>query len=112
MLFAAVTLFAAGIDVNSRDYKNAQMFGALTAGAVCGLWPLLSGFSKGRPILGIIGFFTCIPSAVFLGCLLSLPVAFVFKLLIGAMGSPKPPRKDDFPDEPFNPYANGKRSAF
>jgi len=104
MLFAAV-------DVNSQEYKNGVLLGSLIAGVICGLWPLLAGLSKGRPIMGIIGFFACIPSAFVLGCLLALPVAFVFKTLISVLPSPEPPG-NQLDDAPFNPYANGNRSAF
>ena len=88
MLFAA--LFADGIDVNSQEFKIGVLIGSLAAGAVCGLWPLLTGLRNGRPIMGLVGFLTCIPCGLLLGCLLALPVAFVFKLLISALPAPEP----------------------
>jgi hypothetical protein len=105
MLFAAV-------NTNSPEYAFAVLLGSLIAGVICGLWPLCVGLSLNRPIMAVIGFFTCIPCGYLLGCLLALPVAFVFKLLIQAMGRPDPPSGNEFQDPPFNPYANGKRSAF
>jgi hypothetical protein len=105
MLFASV-------DYNSQAYANGVLIGSLLAGLVCGLWPLLAGASKGQPILGALGLFVCIISGYVLGLLLALPVAFVFAKLIGAMHRPKPPVDDASPAVPFNPYANGKRSAF
>ncbi len=50
-------LFAAAIDVHSQEYKMGVLLGALTVGAICGLWPLLAGISKGRPVIGLVGFF-------------------------------------------------------
>jgi hypothetical protein len=88
MPFAA--LFADGIDVNSQEYKIGVLLGSLAAGAICGLWPLLTGLNRGRPVMGVVGFVTCIPCGFLLGCLLALPVAFVFKLLIGALPEPGP----------------------
>jgi hypothetical protein len=105
MLFAAV-------NTHSQEYAFGVLVGSLIAGVVCGLWPLCVGLSQNRPIMGTVGFFTCIPCGFLLGLLLALPVAFVFKLLIQAMGRPNPPSGDEAQNAPFNPYANGKRSAF
>ena len=105
-------LFAAGVNVHSQEYKNGYLLGSLAAGAICGLWPLCAGLSRGRPLMGVIGFFACIPCGFLLGCLLALPAAFVFKTLISALPTPRPADDDEFPDAPFNPYANGNRSAF
>lgn len=54
-------LFAAGVDVDSEEYKIGVLLGSLAAGAACGLWPLLTGFSKGRPVAGVVGFLACVP---------------------------------------------------
>jgi hypothetical protein len=105
-------LFGRAIDYNSRDYHNGHLLGMLAAGVICGLWPLFAGLRKGQPLAGVIGFFACIPFGFLAGCLSALPAAFVFKSLIGAMSGPKPPGNDAGQDAPFNPYANGKRSAF
>jgi hypothetical protein len=88
------------------------MVGLFCATVVIGLWPLLLGFSKGRPLLGLTGFFACIAGGYAFGCFGSFPIALVFQALIGSMNRPKPPDRDEPPDAPFNPYANGKRSAF
>ena len=111
MLFATLL---ASIDVNSPEYKAGYTLGVMAAGVGCGLWPLITGLRKDRPVLAILGFFVCIPSASLMGCLLALPVAFVFKLLIDVVGPPRPARRDDGFDAPeYNPYGgNGKRSDY
>jgi hypothetical protein len=88
-------LFADGIDVNSQEYKTGFLIGSLISGAICGLWPLSVGLKKGRPIMGVVGFVTCIPCGYLLGCLLALPVAFVFKLVIGALPESEPSLSGD-----------------
>jgi hypothetical protein len=89
-----------------------RMFGALIAGLVFGLWPLNAGAQRGRPGLGIVGLVACVVSGFVFGCLLALPVAVFFRLLIGALGDSAPPGGPGLEDEPYNPYKNGKRSAF
>jgi hypothetical protein len=100
----------AGADLPIEDV--AVVIGALFAGAVCGIWPLSAGARYGRPGLGVTGFVACLGSGLVLGCLLALPMAVFFRLLIGAMGRPPLPGGDGLGGEPFNPYANGKRSDF
>ena len=85
---------------------------ALFVGALCGLWPLAAGARKGRPGLGATGFFACLGSGFFLGCLLAFPTAVLFRVLIGLLDHPAPPGGDGLGGRPFNPYADGKRSAF
>src|SRR5262249_52986326 len=101
-------LLATG-DLNSDAYAHFVLTGSLLAGVVCGLWPLRTGLRLDRPITGGIGLFVCLPCGFLFGCLCGLPVAFAFHLLIEALGRPNPPG-DDFPDTPFDPYANGKRT--
>lgn len=105
-------LFGYVVDYNSRDYHNGRLLGMFTVGVLCGLWPLFAGLRKGRPLAGVVGFFACIPCGFIAGWYSALPVALVLKVLIGAMSGPKPPGNDVAQDAPFNPYANGKRSAF
>ena len=89
------------------------LIGALVVGVLCGLWPLNAGFKKGRPGVGIAGFFACLGAGFVLGILLALPTAIIFRLVIGVLDHPAPPREDSvLESEPFNPYADGKRSAF
>jgi len=92
------------------------VIGALFVGVLCGLWPLSAGIKKGRPGVGIAGFFTCLGAGFVLGILLALPTAIIFRLVIGVLDPPAPPVGDaggeGLGGEPFNPYANGKRSAF
>jgi len=90
----------------------AVVIGALFMGAICGLWPLGAGMKKGRPGVGMTGFVACLGSGFVLGCLLALPMAIFFRLLIGVLERPPLPGADGLDSEPFNPYANGKRSAF
>ena len=90
----------------------AALIGALFAGALCGLWPLAAGARKGRPGLGVTGFVACVGSGFFLGCLLALPTAILFSVLIALLDHPAPPGGDGLGGQPFNPYASGKRSAF
>src|SRR5262245_42614258 len=95
------------------DVQNmAILMGALFAGALCGLWPLSAGMNKGRTGVGIVGFFACLASGFILGCLLALPTALFFRLLIGLLERPPLPGGEGIGGEPFNLYAHGKRSAF
>jgi hypothetical protein len=102
----------AAVNVNSQAYATGYLLGRLSIGVVCGLWPLFAGLRKGRPLTGVIGFLACIPCGFMFGWLLALPASFVFRTMIGAMNQPKPSGDDGFQDAPFNPYANGKQSAF
>ena len=88
------------------------LIGALFAGAVCGLWPLGAGIRKRRPGVAVTGFIACLISGVVLGCLLALPTAIFFRLLIGVLDPPPMPGGDGMGGEPFNPYAHGKRSEW
>ena len=89
------------------------LIGAIFAGAVCGIWPLTAGAKKGRPGLGVIGFFACLGSGFVLGCLLALPMAIFFRLLIGALDHPPPPGGYGLDDDRFDdPYERRQRSAY
>jgi hypothetical protein len=102
-------LLLANVNVMSREYAAGQLLGLFTATVVVGLWPLLAGISKGRWLIGLAGFCACIAGGFRFGCFGSVPAAILFHALIGAT---KPRGGDDRPPPPFNPYANGKRSAF
>jgi hypothetical protein len=106
MLFAEV----GGVGLSPEDV--AVLVGALFAGAVCGIWPLSAGAHRGRPGLGVTGFVCCVVSGFLLGCLLALPIAVFFRLLIGALGHPNPPGGPGLGGRPFDPYAHGKRADF
>jgi hypothetical protein len=88
------------VDTNSPEYANGRVLGLLAATVGMGLWPLVAGVRKGRPLLGIVGFFSCIAGGLLVACWGSFPVALFFSLLIGAMGRPtdrpKPPPRDDW----------------
>jgi len=62
-----------------------RIVGALFAGVFCGLIPLIAGIVKRGPVhitLGVVGMVVCIGSGLVLGCLLGLPVAAVFTVII------------------------------
>jgi hypothetical protein len=87
------------VDTTSPAYATGRVLGLLTATVVMGLWPLVTGVRKGRPLLGIAGFFACIASGLVVACWGSFPVAVFFSSLIGAVGRPtdrpnSPPRDD------------------
>lgn len=106
MLFAAQDIDPA--------FLVGAMIGGLVMGVICGLWPLNAGTAKGRTTLGMVGFGVCALSGVALGCLLALPMAILFRMIIGMLPPVGPQMHDEgvLSDEPFNPYAGGKRSAF
>jgi len=102
-------LFAQEID---PAFLVGAMIGGVVMGVICGLMPLKAGAAKGRQTLGMVGFACCAISGLLLGCLLALPVAIVFRMVIGFLPPAPSPLDEMQPDEPFNPYAGGKRSAF
>ena len=63
-------------------YFIGVIFGALFAGGIIGLIPLILGINKGQKQLGIIGFACCIGGSFILGLLLSIPIAIVFTVII------------------------------
>jgi hypothetical protein len=83
-------LFANWLQPNtpSDSYKTGVMLGIMAAMVICGLIPLVVGLKSGHPIVGTIGAFATGGVSFFLGCIGGLPVAFVFSVLIRAMGSP------------------------
>jgi hypothetical protein len=60
----------------------AILIGALIAGGLSGLLPLLVGISKKQEGLAIAGMIACIVSGLILGLLLAVPVALVFLFII------------------------------
>jgi MFS family permease len=98
--------------VDDSAYTFGLLVGAIFSGVICGLWPLSAGAKKGLPVIGIIGFAACVVSGFVLGCILALPTALFFRLLISVFPSPEPPPSEHLDDRPFNPYAGGKGSAF
>ena len=63
-------------------YFVGVILGALFAGAIIGLIPLILGINKGQKQLGIIGFACCIGGSFILGLLLAIPIAIVFTVII------------------------------
>src|SRR5262245_9849333 len=67
------------------------MIGSTIAVVVCGAIVITAGASKGHVILGIIGALLTVPAAAFGGCLIGLPVAGIFCILIKILPAPKKP---------------------
>ncbi len=59
-----------------------MIIGAVLAGIVCGLIPLIFGLVRGEKGLAWGGFGACIVAGFLLGILLALPMAIVFTVLI------------------------------
>ncbi len=97
-----------------QDFKNGVLIGTAIAMVISAGIPIVTGLIKGRAFIGIIGGLISGISALFLGCLLGLPMACVFVIIIMAMGDgdtePRRKRKkrrrpisdvyDDEDDEP------------
>jgi hypothetical protein len=58
------------------------IIGAILAGIVCGLVPLIFGHVKGEKGLAWGGFAACIVAGFILGLLLAVPMAIVFTVVI------------------------------
>ena len=58
------------------------IIGALVAGIVCGLVPLVYGLIKGENALAWGGFAACIGGGFVLGLILAVPLAILFTVLI------------------------------
>jgi hypothetical protein len=58
------------------------LIGSLVGGVICGLFPLISGFRKGRIAAGIGAFLACVAASILLCFILSV---FIFnpKLYLG-----------------------------
>jgi hypothetical protein len=87
---SVMELFAVGLrpDTNSEAFKAGWMLGAMAAMTICGAIPLVQGLKRGHPILGTMGALLTAGTAWFLGCIGGLPVAFVFSVIIRALGTP------------------------
>ena len=62
--------------------EGSIIIGALIAGVVCGLVPLVFGLMRGQTALAVGGFVACIAGGFVLGILLALPLAILFTVLI------------------------------
>ena len=58
------------------------IIGAILAGVVCGLVPLITGLVRGEKGLAWGGFAACIVGGFVLGLILAVPLAIVFTVLI------------------------------
>ena len=61
---------------------SSTMIGAVAAGGLCGLVPLVYGLARGETGLALCGFAACLIGGVLLGVLLAVPVAALFAWLI------------------------------
>jgi hypothetical protein len=61
---------------------SSTMIGAVAAGGLCGLVPLVYGLARGETRLGLCGFAACLIAGVLLGVLLAVPLAALFAWLI------------------------------
>lgn len=58
------------------------IIGAILAGIVCGLVPLIFGLVRGEKGLAFGGFAACLVAGLILGLILAVPMAIVFTVLI------------------------------
>jgi hypothetical protein len=61
---------------------SSTMIGAVVAGGLCGLVPLVYGLARGETGLAVCGFAACLIAGVLVGVLLAVPFAAVFAWLI------------------------------
>jgi hypothetical protein len=61
---------------------SSTMIGAVVAGGLCGLVPLVYGLARGETGLALCGFAACLISGVLFGVLLAVPFAAAFAWVI------------------------------
>lgn len=91
-------------NANNQAFFAGMVIGIIFAVILCASIPISYGFKKGQPVLGLVGGVCAGGSAVVLGCLLGLPVALVFVLIIYAVSGNQQPRYkrrnyDDYDDD-------------
>lgn len=64
------------------DYQTSVLIGALGAGAIIGLIPLIVGIVKKKNGLAAAGFIACIIGSYLLGLFLSIPLCAIFTFVI------------------------------
>jgi hypothetical protein len=62
--------------------KTEVIVGAIVAGVVCGLVPLIVGLTRGEKGLAWGGFVSCIIGGFVLGLIAAVPLAIIFTVLI------------------------------
>jgi hypothetical protein len=62
--------------------KSDIVIGALAAGAICGLVPLVVGLIRNQTALAFGGLLACIAGGFVLGVILAVPLAILFVVLI------------------------------
>jgi hypothetical protein len=65
---------------------SSTIIGALVAGAICGLVPLIYGLTRGQTALAVGGFVACVIGGLLLGVILAVPLAALFAYLIWRQG--------------------------
>lgn len=63
----------------------AAIYGALIAGAVSGLLPLLYGVHRERRVIGVTGLLVCGLCGLLGGLLVAVPVSIVFTVVIALL---------------------------
>jgi hypothetical protein len=76
------------------------IIGAIVAGAICGLVPLVYGLARGRTGLAVGGFLACVVGGIILGVLLAVPLAALFAWLIWRTHHVARPAANAAPGEP------------
>jgi hypothetical protein len=61
---------------------SSTMIGAVAAGGLCGLVPLVYGLARGEPELAVAGFAACLIGGMLLGVLFAVPLAALFAWLV------------------------------
>jgi hypothetical protein len=61
---------------------SSPMIGAVAAGGLCGLVPLVYGLARSETGLALLGFAACLVGGALLGVLLAVPIAALFAWLI------------------------------
>jgi hypothetical protein len=65
---------------------SSSIIGAIVAGALCGLVPLIYGLARAQTGLAAGGFAACLLGSALLGVLLAVPLAALFAWLIWRQG--------------------------
>ncbi len=70
------------MDAESMAFMIGIFVGALVAGALCGVAPLVIGIMRGRRFLGVVAMVSCVIAGLLLGFLLAAPVGLVFTIVL------------------------------
>jgi hypothetical protein len=87
------------------------LIGGFIVGVLCGLVPLIVGIVKKRPVLGVVGFVSCVPCGLLLGLLLAGPVAAVFTIIIAVQPTPESYNSRGYDRDDYDERPRRRRSA-